>query len=90
MNALITEEELADRLRVSNGTISRMLTLYRDRLGEKQGVFRLSRRTLRFDPALAVPAISKAYREHSRAKAKDEARGRLRFESFEKPSELVS
>jgi len=73
VNSLLTEEELAARLRISRGTISRMLTLYRDRLGEKQGVFRLSRRTLRFDPELAVAAISKAYRESHAADRRDVA-----------------
>jgi hypothetical protein len=63
---LITEEELAASLRVSTKTISRLLTRFGDKLGEDQGVFRLSRRTLRFDRQLAVASLSRAFREQSK------------------------
>ncbi len=64
--ALITEEELAAELRVSTCTISRLLTRFRGKLAEEQGVFRFSRRTLRFDRNLAVASLSRAFREWSR------------------------
>jgi hypothetical protein len=62
----ITESELAAELRVSTKTISRLLTRFREKLGEDQGVFRLSRRTLRFDRSLAVASLSRAFREQSK------------------------
>jgi len=71
--SLITEKQLAARMHVSARTISRVLAIYGDSLGEKHGVFRFSRRTLRFNPDLAVAALSKAYRESHAADRRDVA-----------------
>ncbi|MGC1811183.1 MAG: hypothetical protein WA721_14635 [Candidatus Binataceae bacterium] len=62
--AYVDTRELAALLRVRPETISRLLSRFPGELTEEQGVFRLGYKTLRFNPTLAVPAISRVYRQY--------------------------